>query len=134
MGAYADPPRLLAGERIQLCAYSRQDRRRHVAPFGESTGISEAAKRYFKKSPTNLNTREAALLSLSTTSTAIDPAHPSESLSSATADLLSRLGTGQDSEVKKSEDKKPEKPKSQRSKAKVERPAAAETAEAKPAE
>jgi serine/threonine protein kinase len=125
---------------IAAAIESRLDRKRilelyaNVAPFGESTGISEAAKRYFKKSPTNLNTREAALLSLSTTSTAIDPAHPSESLSSATADLLSRLGTGQDSEVKKSEDKKPEKPKSQRSKAKVERPAAAETAEAKPAE
>jgi serine/threonine protein kinase len=119
---------------IATAIESRLERRRilelyaNVVPFGESIGVGSAAKKYFKKSPGALTSRESALLTLASTTSDIDLANPSPAALSASADLVSRIGS-QEPEVKKPDEKKKGEPKRERSKPKAQ-PAHVEEAKA----
>ncbi len=63
----------------------------NTVPIGESSGVADAAKRYFKKTPARLSESESALLAASIGVASADPSHPSEALTAAKNELLAKI-------------------------------------------
>ncbi len=63
----------------------------NTAAIGEASGVADAAKRYFKKTPARLSENESALLAAAIGTPAADPAHPSDALMAAKNDLLTKM-------------------------------------------
>jgi len=63
----------------------------NTVAMGEASGVADAAKRYFKKTPARLSENESALLAASISAPSADPAHPSDALVAAKNDLLTKM-------------------------------------------
>lgn len=66
----------------------------NVAPYGEATGVSDAAKRYFDKAPRMLSRSEAALLAAVAATPSADPRTPSSEVTAMRAGILEQMAIG----------------------------------------
>jgi len=59
--------------------------------FGDVSGVAEAAKRYYKKDPSRLTDKEAAMIAASAFADTFDPANPGSDLIALQANILGSL-------------------------------------------